>query len=94
MREILANTEWMDKRLSESLVYMHDPAHGWLRVPLAMIEGETYSDYSYFNTKFAYLEEDSDMTKFLENHVEVDTELVGTQYFPSREAFLAEVRRW
>ena len=78
--------------MAENLVFMHDPAHGWLRVPLSMIEGETYSDYSYFNGRYAYLEEDCDMTRFLLNHTEVDTEQVDTRYFDSREAFLAEVR--
>lgn len=77
-----------------NLVYMHDPAHGWLRVPLAMIEGETYSNFSYFNSRYAYLEEDSDMTRFLENHVEVDTEQVDTKYFETRHDFLAEVRKY
>ena len=38
----------------------HDPAHSWLRVPLTMLAGFTPSQYSYFDDKFAYLEEDCD----------------------------------
>lgn len=80
-----------------NLVYMHDPEHAWLRVPLALVAdeiGSTYSNFSYYNSRYAYLEEDRDMTLFLENHVEVDTEQIDTQYFETRQDFLAEVRKW
>jgi hypothetical protein len=43
-----------------------DPGHSWLRVPLAEIEGMLFSDYSYADGKFAYLEEDCDAPKFME----------------------------
>jgi hypothetical protein len=43
-----------------------DPGHSWLRVPLAEIEGMTFSDYSYADHRFAYLEEDCDAPKFME----------------------------
>jgi len=78
--------------MTNSLVYMTDPAHGWLRVPLAMIAGEKYSEYSYYNNRYAYLEEDCDMPKFLSKHPNVDTAQFVTQYFDSREAFYREVR--
>lgn len=43
-----------------------DAGHSWLRVPLAEIEGLLFSDYSYADNKFAYLEEDCDAPKFME----------------------------
>ncbi len=43
-----------------------DPAHGWLRVPLAEVAGLTFSRYSYTDGVFAYLEEDCDADVFLQ----------------------------
>ena len=44
-----------------------DPAHGWLKVPLSEVQdsGANISKYSYKDENHAYLEEDSDMYKFL-----------------------------
>lgn len=39
--------------------------HSWLKVPLVEIEGMLFSDYSYADSKFAYLEEDCDVPKFM-----------------------------
>jgi hypothetical protein len=44
-----------------------DPGHGWLKVPLSEVQdsGANISKYSYKDETHAYLEEDSDMYKFL-----------------------------
>ena len=52
------------------LVYYSDPGHGWVRVPRRLIlelgiENEI-SSFSYMNSKFIYLEEDSDASIFAE----------------------------
>lgn len=56
------------------LNFYSDPAHGWLRVPIALLEElrltERISPYSYWErpaprgTGWAYLEEDRDATLF------------------------------
>lgn len=46
-----------------------DPSHGWLKVPVAELERlgiqDNISTYSYVRGDMAYLEEDCDMTTFL-----------------------------
>jgi hypothetical protein len=48
-------------------LFISDPGHGWLRVPLKEILPiqDKISKCSYMNSKFAYLEEDCDMSIFL-----------------------------
>lgn len=46
--------------MSAELTYFTDPGHGWLRVPLAELDGFQPSEYSYRDAEFAYLEEDCD----------------------------------
>ena len=50
----------------EPLDFISDPAHGWLKVELEEITDEMdISQFSYRDDEFAYLEEDSDMQKYL-----------------------------
>ena len=56
-----------------SYYFMSDPAHGWLQVPLALVrelesQGAEFSAWSFMDEAkdWAYLEEDSDMPKFME----------------------------
>ena len=56
--------------ISTHLIFIIDPGHGWLRVPLADIaalgiEGDI-SPYSFIDGRFAYLEEDCDYTVFID----------------------------
>lgn len=50
--------------------FISDPGHGWLRVPMKLIENWNIdiliSPYSYRTTKYAYLEEDCDASVFLD----------------------------
>ena len=47
----------------------NDPAHGWIKVPKALLEvlgiADKITPYSYMNGGFAYLEEDCDATLFV-----------------------------
>lgn len=49
--------------------FISDPGHGWLEVPISMIEmlgiQDRISHYSYQNGVMAYLEEDCDATEFI-----------------------------
>ena len=63
--EISENIVW-----STELIFIQDPGHGWLKVPLPEIEsmniGKSISGYSYRDTQFAYLEEDLDYSVYME----------------------------
>lgn len=50
--------------------YIQDPSHGWVKVPIKLLAelnllGQI-SPYSYVRGAYAYLEEDSDYSKFYE----------------------------
>ena len=63
--------------------YFTDPGHGWLKVPLKILKDleieKDITHYSYQKGDFVYLEEDCDMTSFInkfqeefgENSIEV-----------------------
>ncbi|MCP4420271.1 MAG: hypothetical protein GY805_27005 [Chloroflexi bacterium] len=56
--------------ISTHLIFISDPGHGWLRVPLKDIaalgiEGDI-SPYSFIDGRYAYLEEDCDYTVFID----------------------------
>ena len=45
--------------------YIQDPGHGWLKVPLKDLpQGFRPTSFSYYDTRFAYLEEDCDFGAF------------------------------
>jgi hypothetical protein len=51
--------------------FINDPGHGWLKVPLSDLPKDLeFSEYSFFDDEFAYLEEDCDAGLFLQ-HIEV-----------------------
>ena len=49
--------------------FVADPGHGWLKVPVAELErlgiADQISPFSYQKDSMAYLEEDSDMSVFI-----------------------------
>lgn len=52
------------------LTSYHDGGHGWLRVPieeirLAVLQGLEISRFSYISEKFVYLEEDCDVSAWI-----------------------------
>ena len=51
------------------LFFISDPGHGWLRVPMKLLEDWNIdiliSEYSYRTKEFAFLEEDCDAELFL-----------------------------
>jgi hypothetical protein len=53
-----------------TITFHHDAGHGWYEVPLADVEasGAEISSYSYVYARkgVAYLEEDCDITRFVE----------------------------
>jgi hypothetical protein len=57
-------------KVSARLVKINDPGHGWLKVPLvdlAVVGCEKeITLYSFYDDKYAYLEEDQDMGTYLD----------------------------
>ena len=51
----------------DGLLFISDPGHGWLRVPLNDVResGIEVSKYSYMDDTYAYLEEDRDATLYV-----------------------------
>lgn len=55
----------------DKLTSFHDGGHGWLRVPieeirLAVLQGLRLTRYSYISDKYVYLEEDCDLSAWIE----------------------------
>lgn len=52
-----------------TIVFHEDAGHGWLQVPLTLVKqagiAEKITKYSYMDKTFAYLEEDCDLSQFL-----------------------------
>ena len=55
--------------MTESFTFHTDPGHGWLEVPLLVLQelgiNEDISSYSYTDGQNVYLEEDCDAGKFV-----------------------------
>jgi hypothetical protein len=49
--------------------FLSDPGHGWLRVPHSDLDALGIRDkitmFSYYNDRFAYLEEDCDLSTYM-----------------------------
>jgi len=55
--------------LTPKLLFLSDPGHGWLKVPLTDIVSlnlqQQISRYSFIDNGYAYLEEDGDAPRYL-----------------------------
>ncbi len=56
--------------MTHNYTFHSDPGHGWLEVPLSMLRALQIADkitpYSYMKGKTAFLEEDCDLSTFLQ----------------------------
>lgn len=56
--------------MQHTFTYHQDPGHGWLQVPKRMLSdwgiSHDISSYSYTDGEHVYLEEDCDMSRFLQ----------------------------
>lgn len=63
--------------------FMHDPAHGWLRVPLSDLDElgirNQITAYSYLDDRFAYLEEDCDYETYINAMTEAGISVIVKQ---------------
>jgi hypothetical protein len=59
----------MNNNNNMELFFISDPGHGWLRVPMKLLEDWNidimFSPYSYRTKAFAFLEEDCDAEIFI-----------------------------
>lgn len=75
--------------LSDELTFVHDPGHGWLRVPrseLAILGiAEEISTCSYVNGRYVYLEQDADLGTYMVARLEqgYPSPRIVEQYVPS-----------
>jgi hypothetical protein len=72
------------------LDFYEDPGHGWLKVPLDLLEklgiAAKISLYSYQRGAFAYLEEDSDMGLFLDAAENKGIEVSVRKHFANKQS--------
>ncbi len=56
--------------MTHKYTFHYDPGHGWLEVPFSMLRALNIEDkitpYSYMKGKTAFLEEDCDLSTFLQ----------------------------
>ena len=62
-------------------IFHNDPGHGWLEVGRDEIKGMAISGYSYQQGDRVYLEEDGDLTLFLQAHPEISTSDFIDKYY-------------
>ena len=77
--------------IAEAL-WISDPGHAWMRVPLESVKGLTISGYSYRDDRYAYLEEDDDATAWL-LHYDVWDHAIDTQHTDT-ESFVRDLPRF
>ena len=70
--------------------YFRDGCHGYLQVPLSQIDPSDYTEYSFKSDVFAYLEEDCDAPKFLQEHL---PEISMIRYMPIDCEWIRNLRR-
>lgn len=58
----------MKQKKKKTFIKYDDPGHGWLRVPLKLVQelAISVSPYSYQKGRYVYLEEDLDASTFVE----------------------------
>jgi hypothetical protein len=58
--------------MQKTFIAYNDPSHGWGKIPLSLINeigiSKQISFYSYVKGDYAYLEEDADLTLFIESY--------------------------
>ena len=85
-----------DKTIGERYIadalWISDPGHAWMRVPLESVKGLTISGYSYRDDRYAYLEEDDDATAWL-LHYDVWDHAIDTQHTDT-ESFVRDLPRF
>jgi hypothetical protein len=58
-------SKWAEDKII-SLDFISDPAHGWIKIPKNLVFGLEFSQFSYQDKKYYYLEEDCDASKYLD----------------------------
>ena len=62
------NNRFIKDDVNGEFTFIADEGHGWLRVPLDTVRAlpVTITPYSYQDHEFAYLEEDCDLSAFID----------------------------
>ena len=77
------------------LLWISDPGHAWLRVPLLMVKGRGLgiSSRSYIRGDHAYLEEDSDAGKFIKAQGVLETRGIEEKHY-DKPCFIRGLARY
>ena len=81
-----------------TLEYHQDPAHGWLKVPQKIIKdlgiaGEI-TPYSYKDVMNGYLEEDCDMSLFMQKAKLAGFSVILVDKFTNHDSSIRNLPRW
>ena len=78
--------------------FICDPSHGWGEVPISLINeleiGGKISNYSYKQDDNAYLEEDCDLSLFLNKMQEKGIKVDFTEEHSNYDSWVRNLNRW
>jgi hypothetical protein len=78
--------------------FICDPSHGWGEVPISLINelriGEKISRYSYINGDNAYLEEDCDLSLFLNKMEKRGIKVDFSEEHSNQESWVRNLKRF
>lgn len=78
------------------LEYYQDPGHGWVAVPLTLLEAWSFrpSRYSYRDGSVGYLEEDCDAAAFMRDAKARGVEVELVERYTDRDSPIRALRRF
>jgi len=80
------------------LTFYSDPAHGWLEVPISLIDdlgiGGNISQYSYIKGDRAYLEEDCDLSLFMTAYQAKGGQVKFNEVYTNHDSWIRNLKRW
>jgi len=81
-----------------SLNFYCDPGHGWVKIPIKTLAhlkiADKISGYSYMRKDYAYLEEDSDLSKLYAAAAEAGIEIRLKEYHTNKTSKIRSYDRY
>mgnify|MGYP003353179931 FL=1 len=78
--------------------FYSDPSHGWAEVPIALINelriGDKISNYSYMRGSNAYLEEDCDLSTFMNAVDQLNINIEFEDHTTNHDSWIRNLPRW
>jgi len=80
------------------LDFYSDPAHGWLKVPHALVNelgiANKITRYSYMDAQSAYLEEDCDLSLFMQKAEETGLKIEFVDHYTNNDSPIRKLSRY